>query len=77
MSERNRFLVSYILDNDPATTEVSTDRETLTPEEALELLAAQNPALKTDKLSNVQVQGLQARDADHRDPGHNLQHGDL
>jgi hypothetical protein len=72
----NRFLVSYIANNDPKSSEVSADQESLTPNEALKLLTEQDASLKADRITDVRVQKI-AGDSDRNSPGHNLQHGDL
>ncbi len=77
MSKSNRFLVSYILDNDPKTGEVASDKESLTPAEALDLLTSQDRSLRREQLTDVRVQPLQGRGDNNHEPGHNLQHGDL
>ncbi|WP_304639465.1 hypothetical protein [Pseudomonas sp.] len=73
----NRFLVSYILNNDPKSSEVSSDQESLTPGEAMALLSKQDSSLETGQATDVRVQKVLDRDADRNEPGHNLQHGDL
>lgn len=73
----NRFLVSYIQNNDPKSSEVSSDQESLTPDQALALLSDQDASLKAGQVTDVRVQKVLDRDADRNEPGHNLQHGDL
>ena len=53
MGKKNLFLVSYILDNQPATCEVESDAQTLTPEQALTMIKEKNR--HTGKITDVQV----------------------
>ena len=77
MSKSKVFLVSYILDNQPQSSEVESEAESLTPEQAKQIIQGQNPSVSVDKITDVQVQPLQGRDKDDTNPGHNIQHADL
>lgn len=54
MSKKNLFLVSYIQDNQPATCEIESDAQTLTPEQALTMIKEKHSG--TEKITDVQVQ---------------------
>ncbi len=77
MSKSKVFLVSYILDNQPQSSQVESESESLTPEQAKQIIQGQNPAISADKITDVQVQPLQGRDEEDTNPGHNIQHADL
>ena len=77
MSKSKVFLVSYILDNQPQTSEIESEAESLTPEQAKQIIQGQNPSVSPDKITDVQVQPRQERDEESTNPGHNIQHADL
>ncbi|WP_150302763.1 hypothetical protein [Pseudomonas saliphila] len=56
MGKKNLFLVSYILDNQPASCEIESDAQTLTPEQALTMIKEQHSG--TGKITDVQVQQM-------------------
>ena len=77
MSNSNRFLVSYIIDNQPQSSEIESEADTLSPEQALEMIRAQNPSMASGNITDVQVQPTQQRNEEDTSPGHNIQHADL
>ena len=73
MGKKNLFLVSYILDNQPATCEIEADAQTLTPEQALIMIKEKNLATGTGKITDVQVQKMvEPKDGDTT-PEHHIQ----
>lgn len=73
MAEKNLFLVSYILNNQPATCEIEADAQTLTPEQALTMIKEKNPGADAGAITDVQVQKMiEPKDGDTT-PEHHIQ----
>ena len=68
MGKKNLFLVSYILDNQPATCEVESDAQTLTTEQALTMIKEKNR--HTGKITDVQVEQMFESSDGGTTPGH-------
>jgi len=58
MAFKNRFLVSYILNNQPKSTEIETEMESLLPEQTRSYLEALHATRGSDSLTDIQVTGL-------------------
>lgn len=56
MGKKNLFLVSYILDNQPATCEIESDAQTLTPEQALTMI--KKNSRDSGNITDVQVEQM-------------------
>lgn len=68
MKHQNRFLISYICDNQPNTIELSSDSESLDVEEAEKYIRLANTA-PSPVITDIRVVGLhRAHDKVH--PGH-------
>lgn len=68
MGKKNLFLVSYILDNQPATCEIESDAQTLTPEQALTMIKEKNH--DAGRITDVQVQQMVEPKDDGTTPEH-------
>jgi len=69
MSEQHRFLVNFILSNQPQTIEIITDHETLSTEDAESLIRSEiHQPYAT--ITDVQVTGLYRENNPHVHPGH-------
>ncbi len=69
MKGKTRFLISYICDNQPNTMEVSSDRETLSVEEAEKYIRLAN-ASKNVSITDIRVVGLHHPNNPNVHPGH-------
>lgn len=66
------FLVSYILDNQPQSTTVQADSQSLTPDQALFYLRALHSRAAPGAITDVQVARIDANKLQDA-PGHHLQ----
>ncbi len=66
------FLVSYILDNQPQSTTVQADSQSLTPDQALFYLRSLHTRAASGAITDVQVARIDAQKL-HAAPGHHLQ----
>jgi hypothetical protein len=66
------FLVSYILDNQPQSTTVQADSQSLTPDQALFYLRSLHTRAASGAITDVQVARIDAQKL-HDAPGHHLQ----
>ena len=73
MKTQNRFLISYICDNQPSTIELSSDNESLDVEEAEKYIRLANTA-PSPAITDIRVVSLH-RAKDHVHPGHYQQPG--
>jgi hypothetical protein len=67
MAKKNLFLVSYIIDNQPQSTEIEDEAETLTPDEALRRLHGLHASAR---ITDVQVSEIQHPKKPGTTPGH-------
>ncbi|CAH0324715.1 hypothetical protein [Pseudomonas brassicacearum] len=71
MSSQDRFIISFITDNQPDNRVVEANTETLSADEAEALLRATFSELKDVELSDVQVQKkTRPNEEEHGVPGH-------
>ncbi|NUT84742.1 hypothetical protein THH46_19435 [Pseudomonas sp. NA13] len=71
MSSQDRFIISFITDNQPDNRVVEASTETLSADEAEALLRATFSELKDVELSDVQVQKkTRPNEEEHGVPGH-------
>lgn len=66
--KKHRYLVSYIVDNQPSSTELASDAESLTPAEALEHLKALHGA--SAEPTDIQVTPILHPKDEGTTPGH-------
>jgi len=57
MADKHRFLVSYILNNQPKSTEIETEIESLKQEQTRSYLEALHATRGPDSLTDIQVTG--------------------
>jgi len=70
MREKHRFLVSYIIDNQPTTMEVQCAAEHLSPEQARAHVEARHDNRPSEHITDIQVTPVLHPDSE---PGHNYQ----
>jgi hypothetical protein len=70
MFDKPRFIVSFIIDNQPQSRTLEDDRETLAPNEAEALVKQTFAELKGACLSDVQVQKITKLEEGDSIPGH-------
>lgn len=70
MFDKPRYIVSFILDNQPQSRTLEDDRDNLDPQQAEALLKQTFPELKDARLSDVQVQKRTRPDEGDNIPGH-------
>jgi len=70
MRQKQRFLISYILDNQPTTMEVECTGEHLTQEQARAHVEARHDSTASDQITDIQVTPILHPDSE---PGHNYQ----
>ena len=70
MAFKHRFLVSYILNNQPRSTEIETEIESLKPEQTRAYLEALHATRGSDSLTDIQVTGLHHRNHGAGTPAH-------
>jgi hypothetical protein len=70
MFDKPRFIVSFIIDNQPQSRTLEDDRETLAPNEAEALVKQTFAELKGACLSDVQVQKITRLEEGDNIPGH-------
>ncbi|MDD0981215.1 hypothetical protein [Pseudomonas shahriarae] len=70
MFGKPRFIVSFILDNQPQSRKLEHDSETLAPFEAEALVKQNFPELKDAFMTDVQVQKITKPDESDNVPGH-------
>ncbi|MBC3270203.1 hypothetical protein HU765_09715 [Pseudomonas sp. SWRI81] len=68
--KKHRYIVSFIIDNQPDNRTLEHDGDTLDPQQAEALLKTTFPELKDARLSDVQVQKRTKPDEDDNIPGH-------
>lgn len=73
MIKEHRFLVSYILNNQPQSTEVCLENETLTPEEARTCIEAAHAIDPSDVITDIQVMSIHHSRKPGHHPGHYVQ----
>jgi hypothetical protein len=69
MSE-TRFLISYIVNNQPKSMELSAEADTLSPEDVLPYIKALHISEPLTKISDIQVMGIHRPRRPHVPPGH-------
>ncbi|MBD9416159.1 hypothetical protein IB234_16485 [Pseudomonas sp. PDM16] len=72
MTKKYDFLVSYILDNQPKSTTVHADSESMTPNQARFYLQSLHTHALPDTITDVQVSRIDPRKIAEA-PGHHLQ----
>ena len=70
MREKHRFLVSYIIDNQPTTMEVQCTAEHLTPEQARAHVESRHDNCFSERITDIQVTPVLHPAPE---PGHNYQ----
>lgn len=70
MSEKHLFLVSYILDNQPQSTELESDKDSITPEEAQHYVEALHTSAQPSDITDVQVTRIVHPHEPGTTPGH-------
>lgn len=70
MAKKHHFLVSYILDNQPQSTEVETDAETLSIDQARFHIAALHTSDLPADITDVQVTKISHPHEQGSTPGH-------
>jgi hypothetical protein len=70
MFDKTRYIVSFIIDNQPQSRTLEHDSETLEPQEAQALLKQNFPELKDASMSDVQVQKRTKPEEGDNIPGH-------
>lgn len=70
MSKKHCFLVSYIIDNQPQSTEVEAEEETLTPEQARYYLESLHRSTPNAHITDVQVTKILHSRESGTTPGH-------
>ena len=72
MAKKRDFLVSYILDNQPRSTTVQSDSESMTPEQALFYLRSLHAEAHSGAITDVQVSSVDPQKT-AASPGHHQQ----
>lgn len=70
MTVENRFIISFIADNQPQSRVLTYESETLDPREAEALLKQGFPELEGTKLTDIQVQKRTKPEEGDNIPGH-------
>ncbi|KTB94059.1 hypothetical protein AO069_04640 [Pseudomonas syringae pv. syringae PD2774] len=70
MSDNERYIISFIVDNQPESRPLDCDRHNLSPDEAQALLKQTFPELRDARLTDVQVQKRAKPDEGDNIPGH-------
>lgn len=71
MSSQKRYIVSFIVDDQPDNRVIEVDAQTLSPEEAEALLRITFRELQAATISDVQVQKkIKSGEEEHDVPGH-------
>ncbi|GAB3464941.1 hypothetical protein [Azotobacter salinestris] len=70
MAQKHLFLVSYILDNQPQSTEIESEAETLSVDQAHAHIAALHSAQKPANITDVQVTRILHPKEPGTTPGH-------
>lgn len=70
MSQKHRFLISYILDNQPLNIEVEGAAEHMTPEQARTHVEARHDNCCSDQITDIRTTPILHPDSE---PGHNYQ----
>lgn len=70
MFDKPRYIVSFILDNQPQSRTLEEDLDGLDPQQAEAVLRQAFPELKDARLSDVQVQKRTKPDESDNVPGH-------
>jgi hypothetical protein len=69
MKEKQRFLISYICDNQPNTMEISCESDSLSVDEAEKYIKLANPSKKAS-ITDIRVVGLYRPNNPNVHPGH-------
>ena len=69
MADGHLFLVSYILNNQPKTTEIRAEAERISIEQARVYLEALHAVSSSEDISDIQIMGIH-HDRPHQTPGH-------
>lgn len=69
MKGKNRFLISYICDNQPNTLEITSDSDTLNGDEAGKYITLANPS-KNSTITDIRVVSLHRPNNPNVHPGH-------
>jgi hypothetical protein len=70
MSRQQRFLISYIQDNQPASIEVLSDADTLSPDDAREYVTASLKSPVPARITDIQVVSIHHPPNPDVHPGH-------
>lgn len=70
MSDNERYIISFIVDNQPESRTLDCDRDNLSPGDAQALLKQTFPELRDARLTDVQVQKRTKPDEGDNIPGH-------
>lgn len=70
MSQKQQFLISYILDNQPMNIEVECSTEDMTPEQARAHIAARHDGSPSEQITDIRITPVLHPDSE---PGHNYQ----
>ncbi|HIZ51505.1 MAG TPA: hypothetical protein IAA18_10545 [Candidatus Pseudomonas excrementavium] len=70
MGQKHRFLISYILDNQPMNIEVECTGEHMTPEQARAHIEARHENSSSDQITDIRISPILHPDSE---PGHNYQ----
>lgn len=70
MSDKTRYIISFIIDNQPQSRTLEHDSETLELQEAQALVKQNFPELKDANMSDVQVQKRTKPEEGDNVPGH-------
>lgn len=70
MSQKHRFLISYILDNQPMNIEVESATEHMTPEQGRAHIEAQHDGGSSKQFTDIRITPILHPDSE---PGHNYQ----
>ncbi|WP_431033511.1 hypothetical protein [Pseudomonas yamanorum] len=70
MSNNERYIISFIVDNQPESRTLGCDRDDLSPDDAQALLKQTFPELRDARLTDVQVQKRTKPDEGDNIPGH-------
>ncbi|MDQ0668310.1 hypothetical protein [Pseudomonas sp. W2I6] len=70
LSDNERYIISFIVDNQPESRPLDCDRHNLSPDEAQALLKQTFPELRDARLTDVQVQKRAKPDEGDNIPEH-------
>lgn len=69
MKNQHRFIISYICDNQPNSMEVSSDKDSLTPEEVESYINLAHPS-GDSTITDIRIVGLHRPNNPNVHPGH-------